>query len=910
VILIAGGTGSGKSTQVPQFILETCEQRNEPCRIICTQPHGLAAKAVSERIALERGEPIGSGTIGFQVRLESKISPRTICTMCTYRVLLRTLLGREDSHVAHITHIIIDEVHERSKISDFLLIELRSLLAKHPHLRLVLMASAIDLEVFQSYFNRCPLLDVPARAHSVEEFFLEDVLEMTQYSTERMKKLERSQMGTAYLSRDGDDSLCSTSVAACLKVAHNSDTLASKCVPQLDPQVARDMDQIINNVLEEDLDNEDNFDQLFCLILSDNVNVDYANSHSGVTPLMAVCKAGHLPSVQRLLRLGASIMMKTKVTEKTAFDFARVADNGAEVVEMLQGFMENERLTPITGNSVINGGGKLLAGTKETEQRLGIYHACFDDEQVDIQLLVTVVKYVIDLDKTNGSILVFLPGLDEIIQMSEALNAQKFINKNPKLKILFLHSKLQLLELQQVFKPCPPGHRKIILATDIAETSVTIDDITVVIDSGKGREKPYDTFSSASLFKSTNWISKINAGYRKLRAGRVIPGSCYRLYSRGRYETFAKVVVPEIQRVPLEELCLHTKVIAPSDVSITEYLSRAPSPPSMSAIQNAIFVMKNIDALDKDEELTELGHHLVDLPLPPHLGKMVLYSIILRCVDPVLTIASALAYRDPFLIPLHPSQKRESSRAKTSLADRTCSDHVSLLRVFQEWNRSMERDRSYRRDTEETTICERNFVSSSTMRVIFDIRTKLLQELRALKFIHTRGGGDMRDLNVNSERWPMVKGALCAGLYPNLLRVDRTKGEAMSPKEGKVRFHSSSVLYQAPNHVGDTVDIAHQQCVMNLPTDWLIFEKVGKSTRHATVKCCTAISAITVALFAGNTRQLTMQVKCSFVDGFIYLFIRSFIHSFIYLFIYSFIYLFILSFIPSFTDSIIPSHMG
>ena len=98
---------------------------------------------------------------------------------------------------------------------------------------------------------------------------------------------------------------------------------------------------------------------------------------------------------------------------------------------------------------------------------------------------------------------------------------------------------------------------------------------------------------------------------------------------------------------------------------------QAPNPPPAASIQTAIDAMKNIDALDKDEELTELGHHLADLPLPPHLGKMVLYSIILRCVDPVLTIASALAYRDPFIVPLHPSQKRSASKARVDLADRT-----------------------------------------------------------------------------------------------------------------------------------------------------------------------------------------------------------------------------------------------
>ena len=131
--------------------------------------------------------------------MESKLSPRTITTMCTYRVLLRTLMGSEESQVAHITHIIMDEIHERNKISDFLLIELRALLVKHSHLRLVLMSSSVSAaEEYQAYFfGKCPLLDIPSRVHPVEEFFLEDVLEKTRYSTDRMKKLERSQSSNA-----------------------------------------------------------------------------------------------------------------------------------------------------------------------------------------------------------------------------------------------------------------------------------------------------------------------------------------------------------------------------------------------------------------------------------------------------------------------------------------------------------------------------------------------------------------------------------------------------------------------------------------------------------------------------------------------------------------------------------------
>ena len=109
------------------------------------------------------------------------------------------------------------------------------------------------------------------------------------------------------------------------------------------------------------------------------------------------------------------------MTEKTAFDFAQGAEKD-DVVEMLQGFLENDRLTPIAGNSFLNNNNNnnpII--TKETEQRLGVYHACFDDESVDIGLLVTLVEYVLDHDKTNGAVLVFLPGYDEITQVGSLI---------------------------------------------------------------------------------------------------------------------------------------------------------------------------------------------------------------------------------------------------------------------------------------------------------------------------------------------------------------------------------------------------------------------------------------------------------------------------------------------------------
>ena len=146
ITLITGDTGSGKTTQVPQFILETCSERGAPCRIICAEPRRIAAVSVAERVAHEREEKVGQ-TVGFQIRLESRVSPKTLLTFCTNGVLLRTLMGG-DASLGTITHIVIDEIHERDRFSDFLLTVIRDALNKFRGLKLILMSATVDVQLF------------------------------------------------------------------------------------------------------------------------------------------------------------------------------------------------------------------------------------------------------------------------------------------------------------------------------------------------------------------------------------------------------------------------------------------------------------------------------------------------------------------------------------------------------------------------------------------------------------------------------------------------------------------------------------------------------------------------------------------------------------------------------------------
>lgn len=177
--MITGDTGSGKTTQVPQYLLELFSERNEPVRIVCTQPRRIAAISVAERVANERGEHLG-GTVGYQIRLENRVSAKTALMFCTTGILLRTLMYQE-GNLERVTHLIIDEVHERDRFVDFLLGVLRSRLPHLPNLRLILMSAALDISVFSNYFDSCPVLHVQGKCFPVAEYFLEDVLELTDH---------------------------------------------------------------------------------------------------------------------------------------------------------------------------------------------------------------------------------------------------------------------------------------------------------------------------------------------------------------------------------------------------------------------------------------------------------------------------------------------------------------------------------------------------------------------------------------------------------------------------------------------------------------------------------------------------------------------------------------------------------
>uniref|UniRef100_A0A672JVH0 RNA helicase n=1 Tax=Sinocyclocheilus grahami TaxID=75366 RepID=A0A672JVH0_SINGR len=841
---------------IPQFLLDDCCRSGIPCRIFCTQPRRLATIAVAERVAAERGEKIGQ-TIGYQIRLESRVSPKTLLTFCTSGVLLRTLMSGDEA-LSTVTHVIVDEVHERDGLTDFLLTKMKELVQKTPSLKLILSSATLDVNLFVRYFGACPVIHIKGCPYEVKQLFLEDILRTTGYTNKDMmkykKEAQKEERQQTSLTEWCDARLDVLQPEAPREKTHTCvlqendllddggdsvfSQMSEKDVATLEPWLLREMDACISNIfLNQDADA---FVQLFNLILNENISVDYRHSETSATPLMVSSGRGFLSQMEQLLSMGANANAKAS-NSWTALDWAKHF-NQTEAVDLLESHIWCVEAGQLDESSLVQTAASEL--NPEDQELLKAYHHSFDDEKVDLDLILHLLSNICQ-SSDEGAVLIFLPGYDEIVSLRDRILFDDKRFTDHQFQVFILHSSMQTSDQKKVLKNTPKGVRKIILSTNIAETSITVNDVVFVIDSGKVKEKAYDALSNVTMLKMV-WISKASALQRKGRAGRCRPGVCFHLFSRLRFNNMLEHQIPQLLRMPLQELCLHTKLLAPVTCPIAEFLSKAPEPPHLNTVKHAVQMLKTIDAMDPWENLTELGYHLADLPVEPHLGKMVLCAVVLKCLDPILTIACTLAHRDPFVLPAQAAQKRAAMLCRKRFTANTFSDHMALLRAFQAWQKA-------RSDGWERAFCEKNFLSQATMEIIVGMRTQLLGQLRATGFVRARGGGDIRDVNQNSENWAVVKAALVAGMHPNLIHVERDSLSLMGSREKKVRFHPTSVLSQ-PQYKKIPPANGQAAAVESLPTDWLIYDEMTRAHRIASVRCCSVVTPLTVAIFAGSAK--------------------------------------------------------
>ncbi|XP_046400213.1 probable ATP-dependent RNA helicase DHX34 [Ischnura elegans] len=275
----------------------------------------------------------------------------------------------------------------------------------------------------------------------------------------------------------------------------------------------------------------------------------------------------------------------------------------------------------------------------------------------------------------RGDVLIFLSGMSEISTVVEA--AQIYAQQSQSWIIIPLHSTLSIEEQDKVFDYPPEGIRKCIVSTNIAETSITIDGIRFVVDSGKVKEMSYDPTTKMQRLKEF-WISRASAEQRKGRAGRTGPGVCYRLYTEEEFNSLEPYSTPEIQRVPLDSLLLQMVSMGLPDARKFPFLE----PPPAESIENSILTLKEQGALTSNEKLTTIGKVLSELPVDIAIGKMLIMGSLFHHVEPVLSLAAALSVQSPFTNRAYRDPDCETAR-KSLESDH--GDPITLLNALKEW---------------------------------------------------------------------------------------------------------------------------------------------------------------------------------------------------------------------------------
>lgn len=718
VVVISGATGSGKTTQVPQFLLEEGARSGRPMSVVCTQPRRIAAISVAERVAAERCQKIGE-SVGYQVKLDTKKSSSTRLLFCTTGVLLRRL--QSDPQLDAFTHILVDEVHERSVETDFFLLLLREVLFARPSIKIVLMSATLEANKFSSYFSSIngkrmdvQVISIPGRAFPVNHLYLKDVIAFCGY---RMKP--------------GDPFS---------KKSHIKGT-KSKYGPEPPQDATLPVYKWRASLTDED---------------------------------------ESIPSSE----------------DESGFE-----DTPSESV-----------LTPLPSCDPKN---------PDVERTVGL----IDQQKINLDLISMLVNRIdVEGRRRNemGAILIFLPGAADIIALIRKLKSDLGANRVAPLP---LHSNLSPEDQKRVFERASVGVRKIICATNIAETSITVEDVTVVIDTLRAKQMNYDTLNRCSVLEE-NFISRAEAQQRAGRAGRVSSGTCYRLVTKGVFEDrLIAQPVPEIQRVGMESLVLNALSILPNPEvkeDPTTLFAKALDPPRKSFVECAVTTLIELGALRVGEhgsddpnavrkrvELTALGRHLSRLPTDSRIGKLLIYGATLGCLDVALTICASVSEGSPFVAPF---DKRDEAREAKKAFAWGKSDLLTFVKAFNAW-RKLREDGSGR--DVEASFCLKNFLSRKGLIAIAESRKQLADSLVDAGFCVSAGQNWERApmLNANGKNVRVLRAVICAALYPNIVRIDlpRTKYEEVAggtiakkheakelqlrSKTGRVFLHPESVNF-------------------------------------------------------------------------------------------------------------------
>ncbi|XP_040567128.1 ATP-dependent RNA helicase DHX33 [Lepeophtheirus salmonis] len=408
--------------------------------------------------------------------------------------------------------------------------------------------------------------------------------------------------------------------------------------------------------------------------------------------------------------------------------------------------------------------------------------------------------------------LVFLTGQEEIENLAHTIRAlSKDLQGSVKIFVLPLYSAQASIMQQKVFIDSPPGSRKIILSTNIAETSLTIPGIRYVIDSCRVKAKVHMASTGLDMLKVVR-ISKAQASQRMGRAGRQSEGHCYRLLTKREFDLLDEETVPEILRCNISNVLLQLVASGVRDIRKFEFLQRPPP----NAIEGAIRQLSLLGAFKSDEsqELTDIGIRLSKFPLDPKFAKAIISANELGCSEEVLTIVALLSSENIILTP--PSNREEclKSREKFSSSE---GDHISLLNIF----------RAFKASDNKKDFCKNHHLNLRNLNFSIQIRSQLMDLCRN------------EDINVQScaNQGHLVREALADGLFMNVAKLTVEGHYLTLDSRQQVKIHPSSVLFRSkPELVIFTELIATQKSYIRdlslVDAQWLLKKQPDYFRKH------------------------------------------------------------------------------
>lgn len=408
--------------------------------------------------------------------------------------------------------------------------------------------------------------------------------------------------------------------------------------------------------------------------------------------------------------------------------------------------------------------------------------------------VVTVLQIHVS-QPLNGDVLVFLTGQEEIETAAEVLTlrARNLGSRIPELLICPIYANLPSDQQAKIFEKTPKGARKVVLATNIAETSLTIEGICFVVDSGFNKQKTYNARSGMESLVVAP-VSQAAANQRAGRAGRTQPGKCFRLFTAWSFQhELEPNTVPEILRTNMGNVVLMLKSLGINDLLHFDFMDRPPA----DALIRALEQLYALGALNDKGELTKLGRRMAEFPLDPMLSKTVIASEKYKCTSEILSTVAMLSLGASVFY--RPKEKAvHADTARLNFARGGGGDHIALLRCYTEWAAT-----DYNQ-----TWCFENYVQVKSMKKARDIREQLEGLCERVEIDFSISTPPDRDMDATLK-------AVTSGFFYNVAKLSRT-GEYQTVKQQKtVYIHPSSVLSKEDE-----------------PPAWLVFFELAFTTKE------------------------------------------------------------------------------